>query len=112
MNAIESNRTVRKHCYTSRTMETLLHFGMDGHAPIMTQRGPRPTVASLTKPVSLAMLIRRCVVEPLPPAPALLILDSSVSAGWEMMAAATPATTPAHGREGKYTTRKRAPTVG
>ena len=33
-------------------------------------------------------------MEPEPPAPALLILESSVSAGWEMMAATTPAMTP------------------
>jgi|TARA_B110000967_G_scaffold125322_1_gene128094 hypothetical protein len=31
---------------------------------------------------------------PLPPAPALLIFDSRVSAGCEMIAAATPAMTP------------------
>ena len=62
--------------------------------PTMTQRGPRPTVASLKKPISLAMLERRENMEPEPPAPALFTLDSSVSAGCEMMAAATPAITP------------------
>jgi hypothetical protein len=60
----------------------------------MTQRAPRPVVARRQKPSSLAMFIRRVVVLPDPPAPALLILDSSVSAGWLMMAATTPATTP------------------
>ena len=62
--------------------------------PIMTQRGRRPTVQRLTKPVSAAMFPRRLIKLPSPPAPALLILERRVSAGWEMMAAATPATTP------------------
>merc|ERR1719499_84985 len=60
----------------------------------MTQRAARPCVHSFQKPVSAAMLYRRDTVPPVPPAPALLILDSRVSAGWEMMAAATPAITP------------------
>lgn len=42
----------------------------------------------------MAILINLEVVDPLPPAPALLILDNKVSAGWEIMAAATPAITP------------------
>ncbi len=37
----------------------------------MTQRAGKPTVASLTNPISLAMFMRRVEVEPLPPAPAL-----------------------------------------
>mmetsp|Transcript_13953 Transcript_13953/g.38355 ORF Transcript_13953/g.38355 Transcript_13953/m.38355 type:complete len:206 (+) Transcript_13953:201-818(+) len=62
--------------------------------PIMTQRGTRPTVQSLTNPISLAMLARRVIIGPSPPAPALLTLERRVSAGWEMMAEATPAITP------------------
>mgnify|MGYP006072021699 CR=1 FL=1 len=45
-------------------------------------------------PVSAAMFPRRDSMPPLPPAPALLIFDSRVSAGCEMIAAATPAMTP------------------
>merc|ERR1719327_1521259 len=62
--------------------------------PIITHRALRPVVQSFMKPVSFAMFIRRDAMLPSPPAPALLILDSRVSAGWEMMAAATPAITP------------------
>ena len=40
------------------------------------------------------MLPRRESMPPLPPAPALLILDRRVSAGCEMIAAVTPAITP------------------
>jgi hypothetical protein len=40
-------------------------------SPIMTQRAGSPTVASLKKPISRAMFMRRVVVEPVPPAPAL-----------------------------------------
>lgn len=40
------------------------------------------------------MLINLETVPPVPPAPFLLILDNKVSAGWEIIAAATPAITP------------------
>ena len=60
----------------------------------MTQRAGRPVRQRLTKPISLAMFQRRETVLPEPPAPALLILESSVSAGCDTMAATTPATTP------------------
>ena len=60
----------------------------------MTQRAAKPWVQSLTTPVSAAMRPRRVTMEPVPPAPALFTLDNKVSAGWEMMAATTPATTP------------------
>ena len=62
--------------------------------PITTQRAPRPCVQSFHRPVSAAMFPSLENIPPEPPAPALLILDRSVSAGCEMMAAATPATTP------------------
>ena len=62
--------------------------------PIMAQRAKRPVVARATKPSSAAMLVRRDISPPEPPAPALLTLESSESAGCEMMAAATPAMTP------------------
>merc|ERR1719272_2772957 len=62
--------------------------------PIITQRGMRPTVHSFMNPVSLAIFARRTMIVPSPPAPALFTLDSNVSAGCEMMAAATPAMTP------------------
>merc|ERR1712137_127639 len=62
--------------------------------PIITQRAPRPCVQSLTTPVSFVMFIMREGMEPSPPAPALFTLDSKVSAGWEMIADTTPATTP------------------
>merc|ERR1719336_1941744 len=62
--------------------------------PIITQRAPRPCVHSLTTPVSFVMFSMRLGIEPSPPAPALFTLDSSVSAGCEMIADTTPATTP------------------
>mmetsp|Transcript_18285 Transcript_18285/g.56721 ORF Transcript_18285/g.56721 Transcript_18285/m.56721 type:complete len:210 (-) Transcript_18285:534-1163(-) len=63
--------------------------------PIMTQRAPRPERQSFLKPDSLARLTRREAMEPVPPAVGdLLIIDSRVSAGCEMMAAATPAMVP------------------
>merc|ERR1711920_1065305 len=62
--------------------------------PIMTQRAPRPCVHSLTTPVSFVMFSMRLGIEPSPPAPALFTLDRRVSAGCEMIADTTPATTP------------------
>ena len=60
----------------------------------MTQRAPSPFVHSFTMPVSTARVVRRDTMEPSPPAPGLLTMDNKASAGWEMMAAATPAITP------------------
>ena len=60
----------------------------------MTQRAGRPTVQSLYMPSALAMFMRRAIILPSPPAPALLILERRVSAGWEIVAATTPAMTP------------------
>merc|ERR1712046_232495 len=54
----------------------------------------RPCVHSLTKPVSFAIRPKRVIIDPSPPAPFLFTLDSRPSAGCEMVAAATPATTP------------------
>merc|ERR1719512_365679 len=62
--------------------------------PIITQRAPSPCVHNLVTPVSLVMFIMRWGMEPSPPAPALFTLDKSVSAGWEIIAETTPATTP------------------
>merc|ERR1712029_1288824 len=62
--------------------------------PIITHRAPRPWVQSLMTPVSFVMLSMRLGIEPSPPAPALFTLDKSVSAGCEMIADTTPATTP------------------
>merc|ERR1712113_1125051 len=62
--------------------------------PIMTQRAPRPCVHSLATPVSFVIFSMRLGIEPSPPAPALFTLDNSVSAGCEMIADTTPATTP------------------
>lgn len=62
--------------------------------PIMTHLAPSPVKQSLANPISLAIFISLVEVDPVPPAPALLILLKRVSAGWEMMAAATPAMTP------------------
>ena len=62
--------------------------------PIMTHLAAKPCVANLTIPVSAMMLLKRDIIDPVPPAPALLILDNNVSAGWEMIAAETPAITP------------------
>ena len=71
------------------------------HCPPGTTRQGRPPRALATAhfwsarrqsalPVSEAMLARRDIMEPEPPAPALLILERSESAGCEMMAATTP----------------------
>merc|ERR1719261_1065106 len=60
----------------------------------MTHLAPKPVVQRLTKPVSLVMFIMREGMDPSPPAPALLTLERSVSAGWEMTAEQTPAMTP------------------
>merc|ERR1712127_616429 len=57
-------------------------------------RAPRPCVHSLTTPVSFVIFNMREGIEPSPPAPALLTFDKSVSAGWEIIAATTPAMTP------------------
>ena len=47
----------------------------------MMHRAPRPCVASLTKPISPAMVLMRENIEPVPPAPGLFINEKSVSAG-------------------------------
>jgi len=60
----------------------------------MTHLAPNPVKHNLAIPISEAILISLEVVDPVPPAPALLILDNKVSAGWEIIAAATPAITP------------------
>jgi len=51
-------------------------------------------VQSFTNPVSAAMRPNLTIMEPSPPAPALLTLERRQSAGCEIVAAATPATTP------------------
>ena len=62
--------------------------------PIITQRAPRPLRAELPTARLRGDVPEPENIPPEPPAPALLILDRSVSAGCEMMAAETPATTP------------------
>lgn len=47
----------------------------------MTHLAPNPVKHNLANPISLAILINLEVVDPVPPAPALLILDNKVSAG-------------------------------
>merc|ERR1712039_391700 len=53
-----------------------------------------PWVHNFTNPVSAAMRPNLTIMLPSPPAPALLTLERRPSAGWEIVAAATPATTP------------------
>jgi len=47
----------------------------------MTHLAPNPVKHNLAIPISEAILISLEVVDPVPPAPALLILDNKVSAG-------------------------------
>lgn len=60
----------------------------------MTHLAPNPVKHNFLIPSSLAILTNLDIIGPFPPAPALLTLDNKVSAGWEMIAAATPAITP------------------
>merc|ERR1712037_1034735 len=60
----------------------------------MTHLAPNPVVHNFLKPICVDTFHIRLGMEPEPPSPALFILDSKVSAGWEIMADTTPATTP------------------
>merc|ERR1719313_114277 len=60
----------------------------------MTHRAGRPVRQRFMTPNSLVTRIIRVGMDPSPPAPALFIFDSRVSAGCEMIAATTPATVP------------------
>ncbi|KAJ3622613.1 hypothetical protein Zmor_004460 [Zophobas morio] len=58
-------------------------------------RGPNPVMQSFLKPMSRAIRTKRVLIDPSPPAPlSLLMSERRVSAGWDMIAAATPAKTP------------------